>query len=120
MIGGTDIVFPIPGDAAALESCARIVALRWPGIRFEDAITGDKFDHLADIPFGLLRELLAYRDAASEAAWDTESPESPENSMLYLIGRPEDVTVVVDNPDSFEMRSILAAIRDALAQAIPV
>ena len=76
----------------------------------------DKSEHLADISFGSLRELLAYPDAESEAAWDAESPDSPENSMLYLIGRPEDITVVVDNPDSSEMQSILGAIRDTLSQ----
>src|SRR5437899_1493366 len=114
MIGGNDIVFPAIGDSATLEACARIVGERWPQVRFEDAITGDKYNRLEGIPFGIVQELLAYPNADAEKAWDTDSPNSPENSMLYLIVRPEDITVVLDNPDTVEMRSILNAIKDWL------
>jgi hypothetical protein len=114
MIGGNDIVFPAVGDPASLEACARIVRRHWPDVRFEDAITGVKYERLDDIPFGMVRELLAYPDADAEAAWDAESPDSAENSMLYLIVRPDDITVVLDNPDTAEMRSILGAIHDLL------
>jgi hypothetical protein len=114
MIGGTDIVFPAVGDPASLEECVRIVARFWPEIRFEDAITGHKYCCLADIPFGHASELLVYRDAAAQASWDADSCSSPENSMLNLIVRPEELTVVVDNPDTAEMQSILGAVRDFL------
>jgi hypothetical protein len=114
MIGGNDIVFPAIGDPASLEACARIVGLHWPDIRFEDAITGDKYQRLNDIPFGRVRELLAYPNATAEAAWDADRLDSAENSMLYLIVRPDDLTVVVDNPDTAEMQSILNAIHDLL------
>jgi len=114
VIGGNDVVFPAVGDSAVLEACARIVGRHWPDIRFEDAITGDKYQRLGDIPLGRVRELLAYPNADAEAAWDADRPDSPENSMLYLIVRPEDVTVVLDNPDTAEMRSILYAIHDLL------
>jgi hypothetical protein len=114
MIGGNDIVFPAVGDPASLEACARIVGRHWPDVRFEDAITGDKYRHLAEIPFGKVRELLVYPNADAEAAWDADSPESAENSMLCLIVRSEDLTVVLDNPDTAEMRAILGAIHDLL------
>ncbi len=67
MIGGNDIVFPAVGDSAALEACARIVGRCWPDVRFEDAITGDKYRRFGDIPFGKVRELLAYLSAEAEA-----------------------------------------------------
>ena len=114
MIGGNDIVFPAVGDSAALEACARIVKRHWPDIRFEDAITGDKYQRLGDIPLGRVQELLAYPNSEAEATWDAESPESPENSMLYLIVRPEEITVVLDNPYTSEMKSILDSIHDLL------
>lgn len=115
MIGGTDVVFPVVGDSAALEACARIVRRCWPDIRFEDAVTGDKYRSLSDIPFGKVRELLAYPNADAEAAWDADSSTSDENSMRYLIVRPdEDLTVVLDNPDTAEMRSLLHAIHELL------
>ena len=119
MIGGNDIVFPAVGDPAALEACARIVGRHWPNVRFEDAITGDKYRRLDDIPLDRVQELLAYPDADAEAAWDADCDDSAENSMMYLIARPEDITVVVDNPDTVEMRSILAAIRDLLCPRKP-
>jgi hypothetical protein len=112
MIGGRDIVFQAVGDSAALQACARIVGRHWPHARFEDAITGNKYQRLDDIPFGSVRELLAYSNAEAEAAWDADSPDSPENSMISLIFRPEDITVVLDNPNTVEMRSILDAISE--------
>jgi hypothetical protein len=118
MIGGNDVVFPAVGDSAALEACARIIGRHWPDVRFEDAITGDKYENLGEIPFEKVRELLAYPDADAEAAWDLDSPDSPENSMLYLIARPDDITVVLDNPNTAEMQSILSAIRDTLVSCI--
>lgn len=114
MIGGNDIVFPAVGDPASLEACARIVGRHWPDVRFEDAATGAKYQHLAEIPFGKVRELLVYPNADAEAAWDADSPDSAENSMLYLIVRPEDLTVVLDNPQTEEMQSILNTIANML------
>jgi hypothetical protein len=114
MIAGHDIVFPAAGDAAGLEACARIVARKWRHARFEDAETGEKYFRLEDIPFGNVRDLLVYANPEAEAAWDADSPDSAENSMLYLIARPEDLTVVVDNPNTTEMHSILGAIRGLL------
>jgi hypothetical protein len=120
VIGGNDIVFPAVGDPASLEACARIVGRHWPNIRFEDAITGDKYQRLGDIPFGRVRELLAYPNADAEAAWDADSPDSAKNSMLYLIVRPEDLTVVLDDPSTAEMQSILNAIRTLLKTGFDV
>ncbi len=114
MIGGNDIVFPAVGDCASLEACVRIIERFWPSVRFEDAVTGEKYQRHEDIPFASVRELLAYHDADAEAAWDADSPDSAENSMLYLIVRPDDITVVLDDPERGEMRSILNAIHDLL------
>lgn len=119
MIGGNDIVFPAVGDPATLEACVRIVEQHWPDVRFEDAVTGDKYRRLADIPVGNVRKLLAYPDAKAEAAWDADSLNSPENSILILIVRPGDITLVVDNPDTAVMRSILDSIRDTSAMVAP-
>jgi hypothetical protein len=114
MIGGNDIVIPAVGDPAALEACARIVQRHWPQARFEDAVTGDKYRWYGDIPLGRVQELLAYPDAQAEAAWDADSADSPPNSMLYLILSPESVTAVLDDPNTADMRSLLASIRQLL------
>jgi hypothetical protein len=114
MIGGNDIVFGAVGDSASLEACARIIRKRWPHARFEDAVTGDKYERLNDIPFGSVKQLLAYPSKEAETFWDTDRPDSPENSMLYIIVREEDVTVVLDNPQTADMQFILEGIHGAL------
>jgi hypothetical protein len=114
MIGGDDIVIPAVGDAAALEACVRIVQRRWPRARFEDALSGHKYDSYGEIPFGFVRELFAYPDAAAEAMWDADSPDSPPNSLLYLIVSSEFITAVLDDPTSADMRSILRSIRQLM------
>jgi hypothetical protein len=114
VIGGNDIVFPAVGDSASLEACARIVGRHWPDIRFEDAITGEKYQRIGEIPLGRVQELLAYPDAESEAGWDFDRPDSEENSMLCLIVRPDEITVVIDNPKTVQMQSILKEIHDWL------
>ncbi len=107
MIGGNDIVIPAVGDSAALEACLRIVQRHWPHARFEDALTGDKYSRCGEIPLGRVREVLAYPDADAEAAWDADSPDSPPNSMLYLIVSPNFITAVLDDPTAADMHSIL-------------
>ena len=82
--------------------------------RYENAITGEKYPRLNDIPFAGLTELLTYPSAEAEAGWDADSQESAENSMLYIIVGEEDITVVLDNPHTAEMRSILEAIHGLL------
>lgn len=119
MIGGTDILIPATGDAAALDICARIVRRYWPQARFENAVTGDKYQEYAQIPLGCMQELLVYRDAKAESAWDADDPNSPENSLLYLILRKDSITVVLDNADTAEMRSVVVSLQASLEAAIP-
>jgi hypothetical protein len=114
MIGGNDIVIRSVGDSASLEACARIIRRCWPHVRFEDAVTGEKYARMTDVPFGTVRELLAYPSEEAEACWDADRTDSPENSMLYIIARENDVTVVLDNPGTADMQLILEGIHGVL------
>lgn len=118
MIGGTDILIPATGDAAALDVCTRILRHFWPRARFEDAVTGDKYEEYGEIPLGCVRELFVYRDAQAESDWDADESSTPENSMVYLILSSDFITVVLDDPDAAEMRSIVASLRISLHSAI--
>ena len=111
MIGGKDIVIPAAGTPASLDACARVVQRQWPAARFEDAETGEKYSTFGDIPFGRVRQLLAYPDATAEAFWDADRPDSPVNSMLYLIVGKQSVTAVLDDPNAGEMPAILEGIK---------
>jgi hypothetical protein len=116
MIGGVDVVIPAVGDPATLEACARIVQRLWPHARFEDAETGERYARCGDIPFGRVRELFAYPDEGAKSAWDADSPDSPPNSMLYLILSPDSVTAVLDDPNTPEMQAMLEAIRNMMCE----
>ena len=104
-------MIPAVGDSAALEACVRIIQRHWPHARFEDAVTGDKYHRYEEIPLGRVLEVLAYPDAVAEAKWDADSPDSPPNSMIYLIVSPKFITAVLDDPTTADMRSILESIR---------
>ena len=114
MIGGTDIVIPAVGDPATLDACVRIVQCYWSHARFENADTGEKYTRYGDIPFGRVSELFVYYDESAEAAWDADSPDSPPNSMLYLILSPNFVTAVLDDPNAGEMRAMIRSFRTTL------
>jgi hypothetical protein len=119
MIGGTDVVIPTFAGPTALDACVRIIRRYWPQARYEDAITGEKYGDSGDLPIGSIRELFVYPNASAEAAWDVDSPDSPVNSMIYLILTPGSVTAVLDDPAAPEMRSILESMRNALEMLIP-
>lgn len=114
MIGGQDVVLKAHGGPASLDACASIVANYWPDARFEDAATGAKYSRVRDVPFGKMRELLIYANPATEQAWDEDQTEAPENSMIYLIVEPQEITVVADNPEAPEMKSILKSMQEWL------
>jgi hypothetical protein len=118
MIGGTDIVMPAVGTPASLDACARVVQRQWPNARFENAETGEKYAAYADIPIGRIRHLLAYPNAEAEALWDADSPDSPANSMLYLILSEQSVTAVLDDPNAGEMPAILEGIKTMMEMEI--
>jgi hypothetical protein len=118
MIEGTDIVIPAKGDPETLDACVHIVREYWPLARFENALTGEKFSRYKELPFGSLRELFIYPDNLAESSWDHGDANANTNSMLYLILTPDGVTVVLDDPSTNEMRSMLDSIRGSLAMEI--
>jgi len=118
MIGGKDIVIPAVGSPASLDACARVIQRQWPHARFEDAETGEKYSSYGEIPIGRIRHLLAYPNVQAEALWDADKPDSPVNSMLYLILSENSVTVVLDDPNVGEMPAILEGIRTMMEMEI--
>jgi hypothetical protein len=118
MIGGTDIVIPAKGDPEALDACVRIIREYWPQARFENALTGEKHSHYEELAFGNLQELFVYPDALAETAWDQGNDNAATNSMLYLILSPSSVTVILDDPKTEAMQSIIESIRKILAKDV--
>ncbi len=91
----------------------------WPAAVFEDADTAERSPRYSDIAFGRTNELFVYRDVDAARAWD-EHGAIPElaNTMIHLLIGPSELTVVVDDPKTAEMRQILASIRDDLSMDV--
>ena len=118
MIGGIDIIIPAIGNPAALDDCVRVIRRYWPRARYEDAISGEKLRDYNAVPSVSIKQLLIYRDERAEEAWDSENPEAPPNTMIYLILSTDFVTVVLDDPNAEEMRLILESVRSYLGMDI--
>jgi hypothetical protein len=114
MIGGTDMVIAVMDDASALDVCARIIDCCWSAARFEDAVTGTKYETYSQIPMGHVRELLVYRSREVESDWDAGDVDVPPNTMLYLIRSLNAITLVLDDATVDEARSIVDSLRVSL------
>ena len=110
-----DILMPSRAGDLLVEVAVRAIRQAWPNATFEDGLTGDRYDHFRDIPFGETEELFVYRDPDSARIWDDEgaSP-AASNRMIHIIADEGLITVVVDEKNA-EMEEILAAIRFGLA-----
>jgi hypothetical protein len=119
MIGGTDIVIDTGLNEIALDVAVRCARNAWPEAVFEDADTGNRSDHYEDLSFGRITELFVFRDARTAEDWDEHGAvQSLVNTMIHVLVGPDSLTVVVDDPDTSEMRQILATIRESLRMDI--
>jgi hypothetical protein len=115
MIGGTDRVIPTKAGITALDVCVRVILREWPQAVFEDATSGVIYRTYDSLPFRDIKELFVYRDRDFAQRWD-EHGATPElaNTMVHLLGRPDDLTVVADSFASGSVRRILQSIEAAL------
>lgn len=118
MIGGIDVHLPTMAGASSTEVAVRAIRQRWCLATFENGITGERYDHFQQIPFGEIEELFVYRDAESADKWDAEGA-VPDvyNTMIHLILDENLLTVVVDSKDA-AMMELIAAIESGLRDEI--
>lgn len=118
MIGGVDIHLPTNAGDTSMEAAVRAVRQFWSSAVFENGITGQRYDHFRDIPFGEIEELFVYRDEKSADEWDTEGA-VPRlyNTMIHIVRDDDMVTIVVDEKDA-EMQVLIGAIQSALDDEI--
>jgi len=119
MIGGHDISFRTGSSPEAMEGAIRIVNVLWPGAVLENAESAELLDSgvlgLRELP----GEVLIYKSADARESWALNGavPENA-NQMVHMICNAESLTIVVDDPNSAEMRELLDAIRDHVYQDI--
>lgn len=118
MIGGIDVFLPAKAGAVSMEVAVRAIRQGWPLAVFENGITGERYDHFWEIPFGKIEELFVYRDGTFADTWDSQGA-VPEvyNTMIHLIADDDLMTVVVDERDA-PMNELIAAIESGLRDEI--
>ncbi len=115
MIGGIERTFEARmSPVQALHLCGRICQAFWPEAVFQEGASPFFSRNLSEVIFKT--ELLIFRDEAALRAWDTlGAHEAVAKTMIYLVAIGNDqLTVVVENPDHFEMVPILAQMETAL------
>jgi hypothetical protein len=118
MIGGIDIQIPTYGGASSIEVAVRTIRQQWPQAVFENGLTGERYDHFRQIPFGDIEEIFVYRDRNAADLWDQEgSIPATQNTMIHLLADADLITAVVDERDP-AMEEILAGITMALRDEI--
>jgi hypothetical protein len=114
MIGGIDIQIPTTCGASSLEFATRAIQQRWPSAVFENGLTGDRYEHFDEIPFGETTELFIYRDRAAADLWEAEGAvPSAFNTMIHLVADGDMLTLVVDERDA-AMEEIIAAVSSGI------
>ncbi len=118
MIGGVDISIPTRAGKWSMEVAVRAIRQHWARAVFENGLTGDRYDHFWEVPFGEIEELFVYRDAQAADAWE-EHGAIPEftNTMVHLLADDGTITAVIDERDVNTER-ILEAIASGLSDPI--
>lgn len=118
MIGGIDIAILTQNSDSGLVAAVRAILQYWPRAVFENGTTGERYDRLANVPFGRLQELFVYRDVAIADAWDADGA-IPElyDTMVHLLADDDRITLVVDSTDG-PIAELVDAVRSALSDSI--
>jgi hypothetical protein len=118
MIGGIDVHLPTMAGASSIEVAVRAIRQSWPSASFENGITGERYDHFWQIPFGEIEELFVYQDSAAADIWEAEGAvPAAFNTMIHLIPDDDLLCVVVDEKDE-AMEQLLAVIKSGLRDEI--
>ncbi len=120
MIGGHDLTFRVIVPAPAIvEGVVRLLLKRWTAATLEDALTGERVEFVPGRETPLPGEIFIYRDAEACRSWQQLGavPETA-NNMVHLLQGDQTVTLVVDDPQSGEMKSLLDEVSQYLTQDI--
>jgi hypothetical protein len=117
MIGRVDIVIPTRADPRdAMVVSLRLIKLIWPDVVVQDANSGDIAEIGGDalIP-EMMTDAFVYQNQEMAMKWEELGAE-PElaDTMIYILVRNEEVTIVVDDPELESSRKFLSGIKSAL------
>ena len=116
-IGGIDILIPHQIDEKlAVYLTARLIRQRWKNAVFEDTNTEEYYEDYHKLPMRELSEVFVYKDKICKAEWDWDAGNAAPNTMIYVIGQKDLITVVVDERDA-EMNEIVSSITLVLSKS---
>ncbi len=118
MIGGIDLTLSCDDPDRALRSALAVLSKQWKQCIIEDAVTATDLSPIEISKIPLPAELLVYCDESSQQSWQNDGA-TPENCnrMVHLIRGDAGLTVVVDDPNTSEMRALLNEIQESLRRA---
>lgn len=123
MIGGEDIQLALESGPSAdtVGYVLRLLRAVWP-----EAVVDDVDDERGPRPINAMfparrfHELLVYRDAASQLAWDEKGATDETNdSMIHILTDDDGLTFVVDTKTSFAGALVAEVIRELRARPDP-
>ena len=121
MIGGIDIALPTRATRQqAMVASLRLIRLFWRDAVIEDAYTSEKFSIRVDALFPeALSDAFVYVNDEAARKWDELGAE-PElaNTMIQVSVCDQEVTIVVDDPDSGVIPKFLSSLRSILSMDI--
>ena len=103
MIGGIDVTIPCDDGTVSLDIAVRAIRHVWVNAQFENALNAERYVDYSQIPFGMVRQLFAYRDHSCRL-----------DDMLYLIRSEAGLTIVTHVPVTDDASRIIFAIRACL------
>lgn len=114
MIEGRDILLPNLSGIEGLDLAVRCVLRHWGCAIIENAVTGEIYNGYNMTPFGAATELFVYIGAKAKRVADEGARPDDDDSytqFLYLLARPEALTVVVQDPDDEKIGPVLSTLK---------
>lgn len=117
MIGGQDVIIPTNSPLAAIDLAVRTVKRLWPSAVLEDGETGEVLQPYREMRLAGRREILAFKDIQASKRWaDVGADDSTKGTLIHLLVSPGELTVVVDDEPSPEMKAYVRTLCRALTQ----
>ncbi|MCK9459599.1 MAG: hypothetical protein M0R80_08170 [Proteobacteria bacterium] len=116
-IGGIDILIPHEIDEKlAVYLTARLIRQHWENAVFENANTEEYYEDYHKLPTRELSEIFVYKDKICKAEWDWDQGNAGPNTMIYVIGQKDLITLVADERDD-EMNEIVSGVISVLSKS---
>lgn len=93
----------------------KAIELIWPDLVIKRAGAKQTWQTWRAVPFAQQHELLVYKSSEHAGKWKALGADpSLTDTMVHLLRGDRELTIVIDNPDSAEMRRFLLSMQPGL------